>query len=67
DDCVVTETTGGVQAELGKCSDGAAAPCWRLYTDVQGCPAGDHVGIAVDRGATTAPAGATLTARCYGR
>lgn len=67
DDCSVTETAGGVDTELARCAGGNPAPCWHLYADAAGCPGGDHVGIAIDRGATTAPAGSRIQATCFAK
>lgn len=67
DDCTVIETAGGVDTELGRCADGSPAPCWYTYTDAAGCPGGDHVGIAVNRGQTAAPAGSRIQATCFAK
>ena len=66
DDCTVTEIAGGVQTALARCGDGGA-PCWTTYVDAAACPGGDHVGIAIRRGATAAPANARIQATCFAR
>jgi len=64
EDCTVIEYAGGAQAELARCADGGPRPCWHTLTDAAGCPDGDHLGIAVDRGDTTAPARSRVEATC---
>jgi hypothetical protein len=64
EDCTVIEYAGGAQAELARCADGGPRPCWYTLTDAAGCPDGDHLGIAVDRGDTTAPARSRVEATC---
>ncbi|HET7500523.1 MAG TPA: hypothetical protein VFK02_05950 [Kofleriaceae bacterium] len=66
-DCTVTETAGGAMTELPRCSGDGAAPCWSTYVDEAGCPAGDHLGIAIHRGDTAAPAGSRVEATCFAR
>lgn len=65
DDCTVTETTGGAAIVLARCGD-AGPPCWRTFADPVACPDGDgdHMAIAIDRGNTSAPAGARVEATC---
>ncbi|HEX3766574.1 MAG TPA: hypothetical protein VHW23_48100 [Kofleriaceae bacterium] len=65
DDCTVTETAGGVETELPRCTDGAA-PCWSRFADPAACPGGNHVGIAIRR-AAAAPADARVQATCFAR
>jgi hypothetical protein len=65
DRCTVTETAGGVETELPRCSDGGS-PCWYVYADPTACPGGDHVGIAIRR-TTTAPADTRVQATCFAR
>jgi hypothetical protein len=67
EDCMVVETAGGVETELPRCADGGggAKPCWRIFTDPAGCPGGDNVGMAIDRGNTTAPARSRIEATCF--
>jgi len=67
DNCTVTEVAGGATTELARCADGAPAPCWSTYIDAAACPGGDHVGIAVKRGTTIAPAGSRIQATCFAR
>lgn len=67
DDCAVVEVVGGVETALPRCADGNRPPCWSLYTDAAACPGGDNVGIAIDRGATTAPASSRIQATCFAR
>jgi hypothetical protein len=66
DNCTVTETAGGAETELPRCGDGAP-PCWYTYADPAACPDGDHVGIAIRRGATAAPADSRVQATCFAR
>jgi hypothetical protein len=65
--CTVTELAGGQQTDLGRCADGAAPPCWYTYADADACPGGDHVGIGVDRGGASAPAGSQIQATCFAK
>ncbi|HWO18211.1 MAG TPA: hypothetical protein VNO30_05525 [Kofleriaceae bacterium] len=69
EDCVVTETilNGGGQTEFPRCADGGGGPtpCWYTYADQAACPGGDHVGIAIRRGNTTAPARSRVEATCF--
>jgi hypothetical protein len=67
EDCVVTETAGDTETQLARCAGGAPAPCWYTYDDAAACPGGDHVGIAIDRGATTAPASSRIQATCFAK
>jgi hypothetical protein len=67
EDCTVTETADGVETELGRCADGSPAPCWSLYNDAAACPGGDHVGITVNRGQTTAPVSSRIQATCFAK
>lgn len=72
EDCTVREIVpGGAPIELARCPDGGgdtgAAPCWYTYQDDAACPAGDHVGVAVRRGRSTAAAGSRVEATCYAR
>ena len=67
EDCTVTEVAGGVETELARCADGNPPPCWSTYTDAAGCPGGDHIGIAITRGATAAPAGSHIQATCFAK
>ena len=62
---VVEKTPDGVDTELARCADGGAAPCWYTYTDAAGCPDGDNLGIAIRRGATTAPRSSRIEAKCF--
>lgn len=66
----VTSATAGeaeteVEIELAQCMPGDAGPCWYRYADPAGCPDGDNLGIAVRRGASAAPAGSRIRARCF--
>jgi hypothetical protein len=66
EDCTVTETIGAMQTELPRCVDGGGPmPCWYTYADTAACPAGDHVGIGIRRGNTTAPARSRIEATCF--
>jgi len=65
ENCTVTELAGGSETPLARCADGSATPCWYTYQDSAACPAGDHVGIAIDRGATTAPPRSQIQATCF--
>jgi hypothetical protein len=67
EDCTVTETAGDVATELGRCADGSPAPCWYTYRDAAACPGGEHVGIAINRGQTTAPASSRIQATCFAK
>lgn len=67
EDCTVTETILGAETQLPRCADGGGGPtpCWYTYADEAACPAGDHVGIAIRRGTTTAPRGSRIQATCF--
>ena len=67
EDCTVTEVAGGAATDIARCADGNAAPCWYTYSDAAACPAGDNVGIAIRRGAATAPASSRIQATCFAR
>jgi hypothetical protein len=67
DNCTVTEVAGDTSTTIARCADGNASPCWYTYDDATACPAGDHVGIAINRGASTAPAGAKIQATCFAK
>jgi hypothetical protein len=60
----VTEAVGGAETSLPRCT-GANQPCWRIDTDEAACPAADHLTIAIDRGATTAPSSSRIQATCF--
>jgi len=63
--CTVVEVAGETETELARCADGDAGPCWYSYTDAAACPSGANMGVAIKRGATTAPAGSRLEQRCF--
>lgn len=65
EDCTVTEIAGGVETELARCGGGTPPPCWSTYSDAAGCPGGDHVGIAINRGDTNPPASSRIQATCF--
>jgi len=65
EDCTVIEIAGTAQTELARCADGGPSPCWYTYRDAAACPGGDHLGIAVRRGTTTAPASSRIEATCF--
>jgi len=65
DNCRVIETVDDAETELEQCTDGGTAPCWYTYADAAACPDGDNVGIAIDRRASTAPAGSRIDATCF--
>ena len=58
---------GDTQTELTRCVAGGPAPCWYTYDDAAACPGGDHVGIAISRGDTTAPANSRIQATCFAK
>ncbi|HSR99936.1 MAG TPA: hypothetical protein VLM79_22935 [Kofleriaceae bacterium] len=64
EDCTVTEVVGGAERSLPRCT-GGNQPCWRIDADETACPAADHLTIAIDRGATTAPASSRIQATCF--
>ena len=62
-DCIVEDVVGTIATEIPACG---SPTCWKLVTDVQNCPAADHLRLQIDR--TGAPDPATVTrARCLVR
>jgi hypothetical protein len=65
EDCTVIETAGATKTELPRCANAGSTECWYTYSDAAACPAGDHIGIAIRRGTTTAAAGSSIEATCF--
>ena len=68
EDCTVTEVADGVETDLTRCigTDGnVQGPCWYTYVDAAICPGGDHIGIAINRGNSTAPVNSRINATCF--
>jgi hypothetical protein len=71
ENCTVLEIAGATQTELMRCPAGntntGSTACWYTYTDEAACVDGEHVGIAVRRGNSTALAGSRIEATCYAK
>jgi hypothetical protein len=65
DACAVFEVEGEVETEFARCADGDAGPCWYPIDDTAACPEGDHMGIAIKRGAAVISTTSRIEARCF--